>query len=643
VNLRTPSRQEQFLAQIEPLINDGAWQDVARECDAMTAAGEAGAEVDYLRAVAAYQQGDVVGAVSFARQAYDSDPATVEYADLLAILHAVAGDIANAAFFVKMASVGRSNPRLKGLLPDDFPEFSDVFLQARERPFYEAGLGAASRGEWSNAAHWLQQHLSFHPKDCEAYAMLANALMITESYRSAVETLRAGRHALPDDPRIASLLATALTGLGAFDAARSCHAWAMKRGGDDPVFGARAFSDSLLDPQVDPASAARACAEWGRRFGIGNDLFPPRSPMPGKQRLTIAYLVGAVDRRRVAPQAAAIFAHHKANRFRVVGYGFGKLSDGFNVVFQKCFESWIDVQDTDPLTFGSMVMAEDVDVLVDLSGFATPHLLTAFGARLAPVQIAWLGAPCGTGLAAMDAMFTDGVLDSGDSSVAETGERLIRLKLGCPLVDMTPAGDRPEEARQGDGEAPLTFAADATLAELSIPTVAVWAEILHAVPDSTLLLQDHEFRNPANLQHLIGLFGNFGVAHRIDVVLTDSPVEFFRQADIALAPLRAARPEIATAALQAGVPVICMAGEGRFARQAASVLHHLGMAEGLVAGSADEYVRLSVAMAEDEAGRRALTGGISERLDTAPLMDNAGRAAELEGIYEDLWRHVNAA
>lgn len=632
--------KELFFQRIDDLVEKDQWEAIEEETSAFIETDGPCAEASYLLALAALRHNDFATAVVHAKQAFDADSGVTEYCDLLGTVHGLAGDVNSASFFAKMASVAASSPRLSGWRPKSLPTFTQAFFEARSKPFFEEATRALSEGRWSQAEHWFGQHLAFHPRDAEAHVGLANALMIQGIYGAAVENLRAARHALPAEPRLASLLGSALTAMGQFPEARAVHRSAKAMGAADAAVHAAAVRDMLDDPAAEPDAIAAEIGGWAQRFGVAPDSLPPRRATASSRRLTVGYVVGVLNRSGVSHALADILAKHDAGRFRIVGFGSGRLSDSFNIVFQKCFESWIDTKDADPLTFASMIRAEDVDVLVDVSGLTSPDLFRAFNARTAPVQAIWSPVLYGPGPQNVDVLLTDGFLDPPGRGPGLVGENLCRLDMGSLLVSPVPsaAADAPGAAERG----PM-FATDATLAEINIPTVEAWAEILAAVPESTLLLRDHHFRGKDAAKRLIDLFGNFGIAHRIDVIWTSEPAEFFAQADVCLLPYQSMRPQVAIDALAAGLPVMSWSGTGRHRRIVGSVLHYAGLAGDMVAESSEDYREKAVAWMNDSGRRDAFRQAVGDRLAKAPIFDAAGRAADLERAYLELHETVAAA
>jgi hypothetical protein len=515
------------------------------------------------------------------------------------------------------------------------PSFVRVLQTISEKPLYHRAAKAMITEDWAVAEHWLRQHLVFEPGSREAYLALGTCLLAQGTPRAAVEALRAGQHQLPPDSDIASLLAKALGALGRFDESEACHRWARAQAPDDAAIGAARLVQRLYDPRSEADQTAAEFRDWGHKFGLDGRMAPELGRPATDGPLTIGYLVAGCGGSASTKALTGILAHRDSRRFTTVGFGYGSLSTTANIAFQKCVDRWQDISGSDPLTLAAMVAAEGVDILVDLAGFSAPDLLVAFGTRMAPCQVAWLDSPCGTGLAAMDFLLTDKFVDPDPSGGGRYGEWLAYLRLGSVVAAPTEPLVAAIVPRESSG---IVFAADATLMEINSVTVEYWAHTLHAVPQSVLILRDHDFRDPENLAHLIGLYGDFGLAHRVDVVSEPSPVAFFREADVCLLPVPYPAPQSAMNALSAGVPVVCPVGNGRQTRLTASLLAHLEFDEPMVAETRDDYVALAVSWAIDEDRRKSFRATVGERLKRAETLDPKARARDLEAVYEEMWK-----
>jgi len=629
----TPGSLEQLHDRVAGAADSGAWDTVQKECDAYFAAGGHSAEAHYLNALSAFAGGDFAAALAHAQRAMAIDSNVREYAELLAVLSALVGNIQDSSYYGKLATALPSADAIGRLkLPDGLPDFSMAYLRIERRPLLRRAVAAMELGQWTEAENWFGQQFDIDPTCREACLGLAQCMYVQRKHRAAIDALRAAAHALPGDALIASNLGAALTAVGEFAEARACHRFAVAAS-DDPAVHAQAAIDGIHDPEQTLVAAAAQFRAWGERFGTEVFGVPPQR-VRGTRRLTLGYVVGGVPRNLTAAGLARVLSRHDRERYRVVGFGFGPLSAPSNMVLQKAFEGWRDVRDMDPLTFGSVVRAEDVDILVDASGFNSPRLIAAFGARLAPLQVSWLGAPAGTGLAGMDAILSDSVMDPEEEGPFPYRENVARLALGTPVAER----EAPVAGHGPMTDETVSLAADATLGDLNPTTVGTWARLLHACPNTKLVLRDHDFRNDDNSRRLIGLFGDFGVSHRVDFVSDSSNTAFVGQADICLMPFPASRLDVALEALSAGVPVICWRGLGRHHRLVASALAHMGFADGFLAASPEAYVELARSWVDDADRRRAARNDIVGRLEASAFFDPSARARDLEAVYDELWQ-----
>jgi len=628
-------RHDEFIERASKLLNDGKWEDLKDVCETYIAEEQNCSDAFFLRALAALRDENYIQAAKHSLKALELEESVSEYADLLAVVYSLVGELHKAMFYAKTAQTGFSRERARAWMSSVAPSLAETFSHVEEHPLLRQAIEAIDTSSWASAEYWFEQHIHFYPYSREGYVGLANCLSVQGSFRSAVEILRGGSHMLPNDAGIMSHLGVSLTANGQFPEGAACHRWAEEMAPDDPAIHARTLIDLQFDVRNDGDEIIREHRKWGESFGL--------DPVPGlnkpeagiKEQLTVGYIIGAMERSRVGPAFADIIANHDPQTIRSVGFGYGSLSSPANSFFQRSFPTWRDLAGIDPYTFSSMVAAEGVDILIDLNGPVMANLVTSFGLRMAPVQMTWLGSPCGTGLKEMDYLISDKFLESGGQDCSLYSEKMANLELGSMVM-----GLKEFETSADEGEAcerPLTFAADASFAELNLPTVEAFAKILRQCPDAMLLLKDHDFSTEANVAQLIGMFGNFGVSHRIDIVSKGDSGDLFRDADICLMPYMGRRLDVAVDALSLGLPVVSWAGDGHHSRGVGSALNSMGLAEETVAHSADEYVSMAVEWARDDDRRAAFAKGISGRLESSHFFDAKARADDLEKLLRSLW------
>jgi protein O-GlcNAc transferase len=294
---------------------------------------------------------------------------------------------------------------------------------------------------------------------------------------------------------------------------------------------------------------------------------------------------------------------------------------------------------------------KQLDVAVDLAGHSSGNALTAFAARIAPVQVTWLGYAGTTGLRAMDARFVDTVTDPPTTAGTCT-ERLTMLDpcflcwrtredvaLPTSATQTVPTDPSQTEARR----AAVTFGSFNDLAKLSDPTVELWSELLRRQPESRLLLKNYSLRFASVRETTRQRFARFGItAERIETIAwsptTTAHLELYGEVDVALDPFPYNGTTSTCEALWMGTPVVTLEGTAHHARVGTSILRTIGRAD-WVAPSREAYIELALCLAAE-----ARTGFKDERrrsirdaVERSPLRDETSFARRFESALRALW------
>ncbi|MEI8395106.1 MAG: hypothetical protein WCF85_10250 [Rhodospirillaceae bacterium] len=584
------------------------------EIEALLAGEENHPAALYGLALMALRHKMTLPALNALHSAHTRDPGESIYAEALAVLYALAGNLAVGAYFAKLsASLGFDSGTVD-LLPPAFPPFAQALQIIRETPYLHQANRLAVRREYPEAIQQYELHLAFFPEDTAAPGGLARCLLHSDQPARAIANLSDLRNSERASAADLSLLGRAYAALGEAEAAETCHLEAIEREPDNLEFECARLADALFDSGRDEAALIELARDRGGRV-FSN---PQRRDIPAlnDRRIRIGYLAQTVRDPRDLDVLATVAASSDPQRFEIFVYGHGSIDDPSNARMRGCHDEWCDISDCDAPTLAATIEGDAIDILVDIGGHAAPLHFGALALRPAPRQVAWLGNPVTLGLSAINVELTaESDPESDPESGGPSAPRRHALPFGLYCYEMFGKPPVREKGRSG----PVTFGADLAFAQLHPDLLECWAALLERVPGSVLALRDRTFVEGGLADRLIELFGAKGFSGRVDVIALDAP-GFYREIDIALAPFVAPSPHDAVAALTAGVPVVALAGAGRHRRQISDLLHHVGL-DALVATDTAGYIALAARLAGSEQARLEAGAAIAAGLADSAVFD----------------------
>jgi protein O-GlcNAc transferase len=407
-------------------------------------------------------------------------------------------------------------------------------------------------------------------------------------------------------------------------------------------------SNIILTMHYDPATSDEELAEqhreWDRRHGTpasGRIGRHANTPDPAR-RLRIGYVSADLRDHVVGRALLPAFRHHDHAAFEITCYALCPAQAMTNE-FRSRADRWRDMTGTTDAEFVQQVLADEIDILVDLGLHTSDNRLTAFGFKPAPIQASWLGCPESSGLQAMDYRISDRHLEPpGGNRLAAAGEKPCLLPDSWTCYE-APAGypevDGPPALRQGF----VTFGSFNNSCKISAEVLATWARILRAVPDSRLMLLA---KQGGHRERMTDVMASHGIARErllfADYLPATDDLDQgrllgrYHEVDIALDTFPYNGMTTTLDALWMGVPVVSLVGRRNLGRAGLSLLSTVGL-PGFAVSSVDDYVALATKTAQDLEGLAALRAGLRAKMQASPLLDAAGFTRKLEAGFRDMW------
>lgn len=473
-------------------------------------------------------------------------------------------------------------------------------------------LSPSMASAWSNLGNALlelgrpaeaeaaqRRALELEPELAQAHCNLGNTFRDQGRYTEAVQAYERAAALAPTSAIAHASLGNALKDVGSLSAANTHLRRAFEL---DPEYH-QAFSSYLFclshDHTVEPSALLAAHREFGIRYetprmGARCVLRNDRNP---ERILRIGVVSADLRDHPVAYFFEPVLRElSKDASIELVAYSNHANDDAKTLELRAHFAQWHKVLGMSDGALCERIVADRIDVLVDLSGHTSGNRLLALAHRPAPIQLSWMGYPGTTGLESIDYYIADGhFLPLAPFSVQFT-EQLVHLPASAPFRPHPDSPDVSPLPALTNGF--LTFGSFNRLAKVQPAVVALWCEVLRAIPGSRLLLG--ALPRDGQLDHLLQQFASGGIARpRIDLHPRGSMGDYLalhHHVDICLDTFPYTGGTTTTHALWMGVPTLTCAGATPASRQGAAFLGQVGLEE-YVATSPSDFCQRAIRLA----------------------------------------------
>ncbi len=397
---------------------------------------------------------------------------------------------------------------------------------------------------------------------------------------------------------------------------------------------AEAYSRYLLCMYLNNQDASiltKASKEYGAFF----DHVSPYVHDPSADHhdmLRIGYLLHGIEDVDDVPFFQVLFQYFDRRRFRVYGYVVDREPDRFHLIAQFA-TAWTDLSDLSYEAAARSIHQDEIDILVDLTGHSQGNALPILAYKPAPVQLSGIGYPVTTGLSAVDYFVTDKHAAEKEAESYYT-EKLLRLPESqfCFAI--------PRNASRYAVHAPvcdrgyITFGVFAEWGKVTDEALRTWADILHRVDESRLLVRDDVFSEEPASSNALERMKAAGIdTDRVDVAAhRDNHFLAYEQVDVLLDTFPRTGKRALIEALYMGIPVVVKKGNSPSERVGASILANVEL-NSLCAPNLEVYAETAVRLAKDTDNLSELHLTLRRRLLRSAVMEPQRYMDALEEAY----------
>jgi protein O-GlcNAc transferase len=514
---------------------------------------------------------------------------------------------------------------------------------AYEAAHYKLGNFLLAEKKFDAAIAAYNQAIRLRPDYADAHANRGSALMSLGQAGQALVAYEAALRAAPGQASAHYNLGTALQALNRFEGAISAYENAIRL---QPEYGSP-HSNLVTCLHYHTGHDEAAILQAAQRFAAH---VTPRSrevfanTRETERRLRVGYVSGDFCSHTVADYFAPVLAAHDPAMVEVFCYHNNYATDDVTKKLRAAAPHWRDVAGLTDEECTARIMADGIDILVDLSGHTNKNRLGVFARRAAPVQASWLGFWGTTGVAAMDYVISDSdtIPPGREAHYSEKIHRLPGSRFCYQPPGYAPAPAPPPSL---DGR-PVVFGSFNNLAKLGPKTIMLWAQVLLGVPDAKLLLKWNSLGSEATRQELIDAFRRAGIGPE-RLILRGGSLHHvmlgeYADVDIALDPFPFSGGVTSCEALWMGVPVLTLPGASAASRQTLGFLRAIGRPE-WAASNVEEFVRMAMTMAGNRQKLAEYRAGQRARMAGSALCAPERFTQDLEETYRTLWRAAVAS
>ncbi|MGR4868650.1 tetratricopeptide repeat protein [Variovorax sp. LARHSF232] len=469
--------------------------------------------------------------------------------------------------------------------------------------FYLGNL-LAEGGDFASAAEVYRDAVALNGEAPYLLSSYANAQMQVGERDEAAAALKKAMALAPDD---ASIFSNYLL----------CIQYSTKLSKADKFQVAREFSERFETPLID---------QWGRYEQDENPM----------RKLRLGYVSGDFRNHALAYFIEPILANHDRSKFELFCYYSHPTFDSVSQRVQVMADHWVGCHGMSDEALAERIRADQIDVLIDLSGHTGHNRLLTFARKPAPVQMTWLGFQASTGLRAMDYRITEEALDPTGASEQFHSEKLIRLPSSgtfSPSPDSPPVNGLPALGGQ-----PFTFGCLNNPTKITDEAIALWASILQKSPNSRLLLGN---ATAPLIERFSAQFSRYGVdparlVFHPKVGLVDY-LALHLQIDLALDTFPYNGGTTTFHSLWMGVPLVALEGDSTLSKVGAAVMRGVGLPD-FCATTQQHYVEQAVYFSDHLEELSAIRSSLRGKLGAITNHLAIEVTASLEGALQSCWQ-----
>ncbi len=331
-----------------------------------------------------------------------------------------------------------------------------------------------------------------------------------------------------------------------------------------------------------------------------------------------------------------------SRQVRLIGYYNRSQQDDLTRRLRRSFDEWRQVDGWSDDRLAEQIRSDNIDILIDLSGYTEGYRLPVFVKKPAPLQVSWLGYWGSTGLSSIDYVLADPISVPANEEhwFVEKLWKLPHLRYCFSIPEYAPKVSPPPCVKQPQ----LVFGCYQRLSKISQGVLNCWAQILVACPQARFRIQSKELDNPDTKKRLLAQLTKAGIDIRqvnlFGSMNRSAYLASYSEVDVLFDTFPFTGGTTTAESLWMGVPTITLALPGMLGRQGEAFMVNAGLTDWIVR-SEDEYVQKAIDWAHSDTEQRqqlaTLRMGMREQVAQSPIFNAKQFAQDFVGAMYGMW------
>jgi predicted O-linked N-acetylglucosamine transferase (SPINDLY family) len=520
--------------------------------------------------------------------------------------------------------------------------FEEVIQHQPNNAAYWYNLGNAQRelGHTQNALNSFTQSIKLNPRDADAHNNLGNVQRELGQLEKAIASYE---KALTLNPNLHHALVHLV-----HQKQHICD-W---RELDSQIAIIRNLVNHVPEAKVSPfaflsmpnttASEQEICASHYVSQNYAQFFSMRYLTFLNNHKIRLGYLSADFRLHPLAFLITEVIENHDKSQFETYAYSYG-LNDksASRKRLERAFDHFCDIRDLSEIDAAKKIHADQIDILVDLTGFTQSSRTGIIAIKPAQITINWLGYPGTMGsyiyknkkLPLFDWLIADKIIAPNTENFSE---EILYLPCYQPN-NKRPVGNITKKTEHGLPENGFVFCCFNQTFKITEEIFSIWMRLLAQVPNSVLWLMECNNWAKFNLQQKAEIARIN--ANRL-IFAPRAPIErhLERQthADLFLDTLPYNAHTTASDALYMGLPVLTILGNTFPARVSASLLSSIGLPE-LICLDRSKYEEKALFLARHPQELAKIKQKIINHKESSDLFKPENFARNLEAQLQSIW------